>query len=238
MTAAYGAVILAAAALPCLAFLLAVDRFDRFKKEPRRLILKLFALGMGTPLAAAAVELVSVPLCGFLPEPLVILSQAFLGIAVVEEGVKLTLMTVLVRHRREFDEVLDGAVYGVAVAMGFALTENIFYVFGGEAPVAVALVRGLTAVPLHALCGGLMGLSVGRFKVTSKGSVAAAFLVAVAVHGAYDWSLMDPDIPSVMIAPILLVGYTVFIARLRSAREDDFESGRAGRERRTRPPAG
>ncbi len=229
MSTAYGAVILAAAALPCLAFLWAADRFDRFKKEPRGLILKLFFLGTASPLIAALLEMVSVPLCTLLPEPLVIISTAFLGVAVVEEGVKQVLMLILVRRRREFDEVLDGAVYGIAVAMGFALTENIFYVFGEDYPVAVALIRGLTAVPLHALCGGLMGLSIGRFIVTSKGSVAAAFLIAVIIHGTYDWFLMDSAVPSVLIVPILFIGYAILIARLRNARKDDLRSGRSGR---------
>lgn len=235
MTTAYGAVILAAAALPCLAFLWAVDRFDRFQKEPRRLIMKLFVLGLGSPLIAILLEMISVPLCGFLPEPLVIFSVAFLGIAAVEEGVKITLMMILIRHRKEFDEVLDGAVYGIAVAMGFALTENIFYVFGKDAPVAIALIRGLTAVPLHALCGGFMGLSIGRFKVTSRGSIAAAFLIAVIIHGSYDWFLMDSAVPSILIFPVLLAGYALLISRLRRARKDDLESGRTSRKR-TDPP--
>jgi protease PrsW len=229
MSVPYGAVILAAAVLPCAAFLWAVDRFDRFKKEPRGLILKLFLFGMATPFAAAVIEMISVPLCGLLPESLIVPAEAFLGIAVVEEGVKLALMMLIVRRRREFDEILDGAVYGVSAAMGFALTENLFYVFGNEYAVAVALVRGVTAVPLHALAGGLMGLTVGRFRMTSRGSIAAGFLIAAAIHGAYDWSIMAPQIPSVMIVPVLLIGYAVFIGRLRSARKDDLESGRAGR---------
>ena len=37
MTLSYGALILAAAALPCIAFLWALDRFDRYQKEPRGL---------------------------------------------------------------------------------------------------------------------------------------------------------------------------------------------------------
>jgi len=222
----YGIYIILAAVIPCFFYIWLLDRFDRFKREPRILILKLFAAGLVTPLAAMLLEMVSIPLCELLPLGISIPSQAFLGIAVVEEGVKMAALVMIVRKRKEFDEVLDGAVYAVAVAMGFALLENIMYVFGSDSAMSVALIRGFTAVPLHALAGGFMGLALARDKIESKGGVSAAFLIAVIIHGTYDWILMDNRLPGFLIYPLLAVGWWLLIRALRKARNDDIFAGR------------
>lgn len=222
----YGLYIILAAVLPCLFFIWLMGHFDRFRKEPKLLILKLFAVGLVTPLIASLLEGITIPLCGVLPPGLVIPAQAFLGIAVVEEGVKLAAMILILRRRKEFDEILDGAVYAIAVSMGFALVENIMYVFGSEAPMAVALIRGFTAVPLHALAAGFMGLAIAREKIESKGSIAGAFVIAVIIHGAYDWFLMDQRLPNILIYPLLIAGWWLLIRAIRKARKDDILAGR------------
>ncbi|RKX73327.1 MAG: hypothetical protein DRP49_07660 [Spirochaetes bacterium] len=222
----YGIYIILAAVIPCFFYIWLLDRFDRFKREPRILIFKLFAAGLVTPLAAMLLEMVSIPLCELLPLGISIPAQAFLGIAVVEEGVKMAALVMIVRKRKEFDEVLDGAVYAVAVAMGFALLENIMYVFGSDSAMSVALIRGFTAVPLHALAGGFMGLALARDKIESKGGVSAAFLIAVLIHGAYDWFLMDNRLPGYLIYPLLIAGWWLLIRALRKARKDDILAGR------------
>ncbi len=222
----YGIYILLAALLPCVFYIWLLDRFDRFKREPRKLLIKLFAAGLITPLAAMLLEMISIPLCELLPLGIVIPAQAFLGIAAVEEGVKMAALVIIVRNRSEFDEILDGAVYAVTVAMGFALVENIMYVFGSGTPISAAMVRGFTAVPLHALAAGFMGLALARDKIESKGSLSAAFLIAVIIHGAYDWFLMDPRLPAFLIYPLLAIGWWLLIKALRKARRDDILAGR------------
>ena len=218
--------VILAAVLPCLFFIWLLNHFDRFKKEPRILIFKLFAAGLVTPLIALLFEWATIPLCNLLPSGLAIPAQAFIGIAVVEEGVKLAALVLIVRKRKEFDEILDGAVYAVAVAMGFALLENVMYVFGSDAPMSVALIRGFTAVPLHALAAGFMGLAIARDKIESKGSIAFAFLIAVIIHGAYDWFLMDDRLSNLLIYPLLIAGWWLLIRGLRKARKDDILAGR------------
>jgi len=222
----YSIFIILAAVLPCFFYIWLLDRFDRFKREPRILIFKLFTAGLVTTLIAMLLEMISIPLTELLPEGITIPAQAFLGIAAVEEGVKMAAMVMIVRNRREFDEILDGAVYAVAVAMGFALLENIMYVFGSEAAASVAMIRGFTAVPLHALAAGFMGLALARDKIESKGGLTSAFLIAFVIHGAYDWFLMDTRVPASLIYPLLLVGWWILIRALRKARKEDILAGR------------
>ena len=55
---------------------------------------------------------------------------------------------------------MDALVYGVAASLGFAVIENWEYILGAESLEAaryVALLRGFTAIPLHALAGVFMG---------------------------------------------------------------------------------
>ena len=57
---------------------------------------------------------------------------------------------------------MDAIVYGVVVSLGFATLENYSYVYEvseqlGYSAREVAILRSFTAVPLHALCGVIMG---------------------------------------------------------------------------------
>ncbi len=226
MIVPYELIIMVAAIVPCLVFVWLLDRFDRFKKEPRRLLFKLLVAGMVSALAAILLELILTPLAGLLPEGIAVPAEAFLGVAVPEEAVKLAAMMLIVRYRKEFDELLDGAVYGVTAAMGFALLENLLYVISADEGMSVALLRGFTAVPLHALVGGFMGLAVARYKIESRGSVGFGFLIAVLIHGIYDWFLMDARVPGWPIIIVLAAGWWVLIILLKKARRDDCLAGR------------
>src|SRR4029450_10832400 len=69
----------------------------------------------------------------------------------------------------EFDEPLDGVVYGVAVALGFATLENFLFV--ARLGLGVAWMRALFAVPAHALFGATMGYYAGRAKFDQGGKL-------------------------------------------------------------------
>jgi RsiW-degrading membrane proteinase PrsW (M82 family) len=91
----------------------------------------------------------------------------------------------------EFDEPLDGVVYGVALALGFATVENVLCVVRDG--LATGVLRALFAVPAHALFGAVMGFYFGRAKFGAKARARAlvgfALAAAVALHGAYDFIL-------------------------------------------------
>jgi RsiW-degrading membrane proteinase PrsW (M82 family) len=100
-------------------------------------------------------------------------------------------------RQKEFDEPFDGIVYGVVVSLGFAAVENIFYVMDGG--VSVGLLRMFTAVPAHASLGVIMGYYFGlawqhpesAWKYKLRGLISA-----IALHGAYDFFLMQNNIPA------------------------------------------
>lgn len=124
--------------------------------------------------------------------------RAFIFVGLLEESAKfLFLRGILYRY---FDEPLDGIVYAVMVAMGFATAENIVYVIQGGG--GTAIVRMFTAVPAHGVFAVIMGFFLGEAKAfpTSSGLyhiLAIAF--ATFAHGFYDYFLFISFVPGLWI---------------------------------------
>ena len=61
------------------------------------------------------------------------LSQSLIGsfftAAPIEEGLKLAVMYFLVYKMKDFNEPIDGIVYGATVSLVFATLENFYYVY-------------------------------------------------------------------------------------------------------------
>jgi len=211
-------------ALPCLLFIALIHHFSRRKRDSDILRLKLLGAGFIAPIAASIIELITFKLCDYFPEELIIPARAFLGVAVVEEGIKLAVVLMVARRQTDYNEFIDGPIYAITAAMGFALLENIIYVFSSQAPMAIALLRSITAVPLHALAGGFMGLAIAREKIESIHRIAGAFLISVLIHGLYDWFLWDDKISNLLIFPLLVVGWLILGWILNRGRKRDIES--------------
>ena len=94
-----------------------------------------------------------------------------------------------VATNKEFDEPMDGIVYGAVASLGFATLENIMYCISGD--VTTILMRAVTAVPAHASFGAIMGyyFSKQHFKGEKVGVMSPAFLIPMAIHGFYDYFL-------------------------------------------------
>ncbi len=88
------------------------------------------------------------------------------GIApVIEEILKSLILIYLIQHPR-FRYIVDGAVYGIAVGIGFALSENLFIYLpdAGDAVLGTAISRTLSTSLMHATASGLVGISLGRLR--------------------------------------------------------------------------
>lgn len=118
------------------------------------------------------------------------LYEAFILAAIPEELLKLLVIRLYSARRRSFDEPMDGVVYGATAALGFAALENALYVMDGGW--MTALVRAVSAVPMHAAAGAILGYGVARRRFSSSGRAAVwtAWGAAVLVHGLYDFGLL------------------------------------------------
>jgi RsiW-degrading membrane proteinase PrsW (M82 family) len=109
------------------------------------------------------------------------------GIAgLIEEGIKILTLAALSRSG-SFRSVSDGLRLAIALGLGFAFSENIF--FSLENPLTL-LLRSITSVPLHALALAIAGWTLGLSRFAYKPLLPLGFCAAVMLHGAYDFFLL------------------------------------------------
>jgi RsiW-degrading membrane proteinase PrsW (M82 family) len=122
----------------------------------------------------------------------------------------------LAGHRPEFDEPVDGIVYGCAAALGFAAVENVKYFAMGRMSGTVIALRAFVTVPAHMFFGAIWGYGLGRRLVSRRTSVLAFLAIAALAHGTFD-ALLSTD-GMMFWAGLLVVGLSVaFVEVLRRA---------------------
>lgn len=118
--------------------------------------------------------------------------SAFMGAAIPEEVAKWIIFYWLVRRSKHFDQYYDGILYAIFISMGFALFENLLYVYDGG--MQVALIRAVLSVPAHMLFAIPMGyyLSLSRFKTdgNTKVHIAMSLAMPILLHGVFDFILL------------------------------------------------
>jgi RsiW-degrading membrane proteinase PrsW (M82 family) len=191
-----------AAALPAVAYSLAVWWLDRYEKEPWGLLAATFVWGAAPAIVLSlfAEFVMGIPLYGLLGEATTQLLSASLIAPVVEELVKgVAIVFLFLLFRQEFDGVLDGIVYGALVGFGFAMTENGLYFLGtlleeGAATwLGVVFVRTVVFGLNHGLFGGIAGAGIGLAATTTSAwqrwlAPPLALGAAITVHGVHNLS--------------------------------------------------
>ncbi|MBI4423673.1 MAG: PrsW family intramembrane metalloprotease [Elusimicrobia bacterium] len=180
---------------------------DRTQPEPARLVWGVFLLSVGTCAAAALAETL---LGAGTLEGAATWSKglyAFLVIGPVEEAAKLYPVW-RVSRRPEFDETIDGLVYGAASGAGFACVENLAYVL--EHGFVTGLFRAALSVPFHVFTAALLGYGLAQWRLAGRAwAVPAAFLATSALHGLYDFSLFvqvpGAPGPGLLVPPLATV---------------------------------
>ena len=188
-------ILVAAAVIPALILLWEVYKYDRLEREPGNLLLSLVLKGIVATALAIITERIGIAVLGTLFQTDSFIYNVLLMYLVVglsEEGFKYLLLRLSTWNSPHFNCRFDGVVYAVFVSLGFALWENISYVFSYG--LGTALVRAITAVPGHACFGVFMGTWYGLAKKqslwgqedTSMVCRTMAVLMPVIIHGTYD----------------------------------------------------
>jgi protease PrsW len=194
-------VIVASAIAPALLLLWLVVTADS-RPEPPRLVLIAVVLGTVSAILAAAIESAIVPMLSASANPLRILESSFLLTGVPEETLKIACIAAIGLRANDFDEPMDGVVYGAAVGLGFAAFENFFYLWGEPDWVSVAIMRGLLTIPFHGSLGAIAGAYIARARF--GGALGAdrhdhwrrprrfvqAWLIPVILHSLFDTAVM------------------------------------------------
>ena len=224
-------ILLAAAVLPAAFLLYRVYKMDNIEKEPWSILRKLLLWGALSGIPAALVEsLLTGVVQNLLQEGTLLYNFVFgfIVAALVEESFKFFFLYKFTFKSPAFNYRFDGVVYAVFVSMGFAILENVLYVFQGG--LGVALSRALLALPLHAACGVYMGIAYGQQKVNSLykpasfGSVARACLpVPILIHGFYDSCAFSAENYPIFLLVFVVFVILVFILTLRQLKKTSPE---------------
>lgn len=119
--------------VPAFFFAWLVYWVDRYEKEPRLLLGAVFVWGAVVAAGGAFIlnTLFGIGIFIFTgSEAISDLSTTSLSAPFIEESLKgFAVLIVLLLFYREFDSILDGMVYAAVVALGFAATENAYYIY-------------------------------------------------------------------------------------------------------------
>ncbi len=251
-------------ALPALLAMAYFDHLDARRPEPRR-TLRLVALAgalsaIPIVLLGQGLKLVAPPgLDGDAPTWIGAVYMSFVIAALPEEAGKLGAMMLFAWRRPEFDERMDGIVYGARAGLGFALVENVAYLLLIPASlgeyVSVFIGRAVLAVPGHATWGGLMGWFAARRRFDGRGpGLLGGYLVAVALHGIYDvflfgapvaiaeghrWvglGILGVPVVAYAVPAVIIVGGVLVLLRLSRQAIADDDRDHEGRELAHRRP--
>jgi protease PrsW len=173
----------------------------RLDRTSRR---RLFRVGMVVALGAIVLEMpISLIVAGLRLGPLGSQAVKAVLVGLIEEGVDYAGLVYLA-DRRQMGAIGPAAAIPLAtgIALGFAVLENIGYLIGAAAhgsELAVGVLRAFTAIPEHALDGMAMGafycLAWQSRRGVDRRALAAALLVPVVMHAAYDFTAMSTALP-------------------------------------------
>ncbi len=197
---------IALALLPVLLFLGLLVLLDSFKLVSVRSVLLALLAGAAAAAVgltvndwlAAATDLARRPFSRYIAPP-------------VEEALKALWVVVLLRRGR-IGFLVDAAILGFAVGTGFALVENVEYLWElAEPRVFLWLARGFGTAILHGAATAILAILGKALAERHPGRPTLAFvpgfLAAVAVHSLYNHFLVSP----LLTAGLLLVGLPLLL---------------------------
>lgn len=210
------------AALPGGIIIFLLVKLSSLKVAGREAVLFIF-LGAISILPAAFIETAmfsAVDLIAPYQSIFSIILRSFFVAGLVEEGIKTAVVSLtMTKDQRGKEKVqiprLHPLLAGIVTAVGFGFGENILYLFG---PPSHLILRGVTAVALHAVTGGM----IGYFLWKREGG--RGFLFALLFHGFYDFFLFNPGFLPYAVVPLLSIGVWFLIRMVKMAGSDTSES--------------
>lgn len=212
--ASYALLLLAAAALGLLIY-----RYDLYEKEPWYMLLLAAALGAAVGWLLGPLEDVTLGALGSF-------GNSTAGLAAVaashEEVSKLLVVAAIaMAFRRQFNDPLDGIIYGAFAGLGLGLQEGVGYL---QLPRTEMLLPGgeLIRLCMHTLTGGIDGFALGPARMRRRSWPAwlvVCLALSACIHFLWNLVVLEPaEGPSVaarlaaialMLGTVLAFGWLV-----------------------------
>ncbi len=199
-------------------------------KEPRRLIIGTFFLGMLSTIAAGVLEQsVSRVILEYT-------TISFLLWAVIEEGLKYGAAWFGLRSRF-CDNPIDPAIYLITAALGFAAAENMLFLYDAlttvmghispvERGIASIYERFVGATLLHIVASGMIGISVGlTFYKSAHAKRIAGYVglfLAIILHTMFNRFIIEGESNVLWVFSstwIGLVAVILILEKIKSAKK-------------------
>ncbi len=216
-------VFLFAVVLPIALWIWFIRYEDRSEPEPGRLLRRCFYVGISAGLGAGIFEALVFKGLG-LPDdlltigakaaPFALTTLAVFLVGPIEELAKYLVLRANVYYSHDFNQVFDGIVYGITVALGFSFVENLLYFISlyttqtAAVFVISSVFRGLFTTLGHVTFTGIMGYFVGKAKFANGNRgllIAQGILYASLLHAGFDFLVAGP-VPYGSLFGVLLIG--------------------------------
>jgi RsiW-degrading membrane proteinase PrsW (M82 family) len=218
--------------------------WDRKEPEPKKIISKLFLLSVVAIILAVGLEetldrvlfsgeelkaLAGMEVIGTKTFILLLLSYFLAG--PIEELVKYLILRRITYKNKSFNQIADGVIYGVTLALGFALVENTGYFFQAFSTgsllsatfFSIVIFRGIATTLLHVTTTGIMGLFMGRARFNGehhKPTIIKGIIIASLLHGVFNMLIFFPLGMVINIFLVVLVMiYLVYQLKTKEAQE-------------------
>ena len=164
-------------------------KMDKFEKEPERLIYLAFFAGALSTIPSVLLEIPFQMPTSRHPPLIRDLFFLFLWVGIVEEIFKYLAVRLTVYRSSQFNEVMDGMIYMVSAAMGFAAAENVGYMLGFG--FSVGLLRAILSYLAHLSFSAILGYYMAKAKIERNGNwLWIGFILAISLHWFYNFSIV------------------------------------------------
>ena len=221
-----------AAVLPAILLLLYVYSMDKIEPEPLPLVFTLLMLGVLAAVISVFLEEIGDGIIRHLASdqtPLVITVLTFLMVGAIEEGSKYLMLFLKTWKNRHFNYKFNGIVYAVSVSLGFAIFENISYIF--RYGIMIAGSRAVLAVPAHVGFSVVMGIMYSYCKFyrnrgrTQTGRMIGwlGWLFPIGLHGLYDTlATLRGTVPTILYIVFVVAMYVIMFFLIRRESKKDM----------------
>ena len=111
-------------------------------------------------------------------------------VAPIEEEILKGLILIYLIRRPQFTYFVDGAIYGFAVGIGFAIFENYYYIWGDLGALSIAIQRVISVNLVHATGSAIIGIAFGLARFSRlRGrivQVLTGLALAAALHAVFN----------------------------------------------------
>ena len=207
-----------AAIIPMIAYLVLIWWFDRYDREPFKLVLQNYLWGsIGAIIFAILGGIIFSSILSQFVSSKNQLNYlgTIISAPIVEEFTKGIFLLIMITNRK-FDNMTDGIVYGGAIGLGFGMTENFLYFISYGTSIsnwiAIVIIRTLFSAVMHCVATSTFGAFLGyaKFKSTLHRIFFPIIGISIAILIHFSWNF-TVSLKSTAPVGFLFMAITVII---------------------------